>query len=70
MTDRLSLLDSITGAFVPIHRDGHKFVFAFGLVTLWMAVAADMGMSLIVTLNGLRLVRRDSARSCAGAGRL
>ncbi|MGI8439780.1 MAG: heavy metal translocating P-type ATPase [Thermoleophilaceae bacterium] len=26
-----------------------------GLVTLWMAVAADMGMSLLVTLNGLRL---------------
>ena len=33
----------------------------FGLVTLWMAVAADMGMSLIVTLNGLRLLRRDNA---------
>jgi Zn2+/Cd2+-exporting ATPase len=29
----------------------------FGLVTLWMAVAADMGMSLLVTLNGLRLLR-------------
>ena len=28
----------------------------FGLVTLWMAVAADMGMSLLVTLNGLRLL--------------
>jgi Cd2+/Zn2+-exporting ATPase len=30
----------------------------FGLVTLWMAVAADMGMSLLVTANGLRLLRR------------
>jgi Cd2+/Zn2+-exporting ATPase len=29
----------------------------FGLVTLWMAVAADMGMSLLVTLNGLRLLQ-------------
>jgi Cd2+/Zn2+-exporting ATPase len=29
-----------------------------GLVTLVMAVAADMGMSLLVTLNGLRLLRR------------
>ena len=28
-----------------------------GLVTLVMAVAADMGMSLLVTLNGLRLLR-------------
>ncbi len=29
----------------------------FGLVTLVMAVAADMGMSLLVTLNALRLLR-------------
>jgi Cd2+/Zn2+-exporting ATPase len=28
---------------------------AFGLVNLWIAVAADMGTSLAVTLNGLRL---------------
>jgi Cd2+/Zn2+-exporting ATPase len=27
----------------------------FGLVTLWLAVLADMGTSLAVTLNGLRL---------------
>lgn len=30
----------------------------FGLVTLIMAVAADMGMSLLVTLNALRLLGR------------
>jgi Cd2+/Zn2+-exporting ATPase len=29
-----------------------------GLATLWMAVAADMGASLLVTANGLRLLRR------------
>jgi Cd2+/Zn2+-exporting ATPase len=29
-----------------------------GLVTLVLAVAADMGMSLLVTANGLRLLRR------------
>jgi len=28
-----------------------------GLATLWMAVFADMGASLIVTLNGMRLLR-------------
>jgi Cd2+/Zn2+-exporting ATPase len=27
-----------------------------GLATLWMAVFADMGMSLLVTLNGLRML--------------
>jgi Cd2+/Zn2+-exporting ATPase len=31
-----------------------------GQVTLVLAVAADMGMSLLVTLNGLRLLRRRS----------
>ncbi|MBA3795541.1 MAG: cation-translocating P-type ATPase, partial [Rubrobacter sp.] len=30
----------------------------FGLVTLWAAVLADMGTSVAVTLNGLRLFRR------------
>ncbi len=27
-----------------------------GTATLWMAVFADMGMSLLVTLNGLRML--------------
>lgn len=30
-----------------------------GLATLWMAVFADMGASLIVVFNGLRLLRRN-----------
>ena len=41
---------------------GTKVVFlalaVSGLATLWMAVAADMGASLLVTANGLRLLRR------------
>jgi Cd2+/Zn2+-exporting ATPase len=28
-----------------------------GLATLWMAVFADMGASLIVILNGMRLLK-------------
>ena len=31
-----------------------------GVATLWMAVFADMGASLIVTLNGMRLLRQRS----------
>jgi Zn2+/Cd2+-exporting ATPase len=31
-----------------------------GWATLWMAVFADMGASLLVTFNGLRLLRRSS----------
>lgn len=34
------------------------FVLAIlGVATLWMAIAADMGASLLVTFNGLRLLR-------------
>ena len=40
---------------------GIKLVFMLlvvvGLSTMWMAVAADVGVSLLVTLNGLRLLR-------------
>jgi Cd2+/Zn2+-exporting ATPase len=39
----------------------------FGLVTLVLAVAADMGMSLLVTLNALRLLRTDRATAEATA---
>jgi cation transport ATPase len=28
-------------------------------VTMWMAIFADVGMSLIVTLNGMRPLRYD-----------
>jgi Cd2+/Zn2+-exporting ATPase len=39
---------------------GVKFLFfalaVFGVATLWMAIAADMGASLLVTFNGLRLL--------------
>jgi Zn2+/Cd2+-exporting ATPase len=48
---------------------------ALGFVNLWIAVAADMGTSLAVTLNGMRLAwpgysrteRRDRARDAARA---
>jgi len=40
---------------------GLKIVFIalalFGLASLWMAIAADMGASLLVIFNGLRLLR-------------
>ena len=35
-------------------------VMAFGAATLWMAVAADMGASLLVTFNGLRMLRQPT----------
>jgi Cd2+/Zn2+-exporting ATPase len=38
---------------------------AFGIVNLWIAVAADMGTSLAVTLNGMRLALTKGRRSTA-----
>ncbi len=35
----------------------------FGLVTLWLAVLADMGTSIVVTLNGLRLFNSSSGEN-------
>ena len=51
---------------------GIKAVFfalaLFGLATLWMAVFADVGASLLVVFNGLRLLRfRRAASSAKGA---
>ena len=41
---------------------GEKLLFlglaAAGVATLWMAIAADMGASLLVILNGLRLLKK------------
>jgi Cd2+/Zn2+-exporting ATPase len=34
---------------------------ATGMATLWMAIAADMGASLLVIFNGLRLLKGNEA---------
>ena len=36
---------------------------AAGMATLWMAIAADMGASLLVTANALRLLGGDAAKA-------
>ena len=52
---------------------GAKAIFlafmAFGAATLWMAVAADMGVSLLVTFNGLRMLRPVGAPGAPSAER-
>jgi len=80
MSDDLSRLpDAVTGARRAsrvmrqnvIASLAVKAVFVvlapLGLVTLVLAVAADMGMSLLVTLNGLRLLRGRPQRPAAAA---
>ncbi len=52
MSDRHSILDSITGAFVPVHPDGHKFIIGLAVATLILFfLAAPLGwLGLILTL--------------------
>ncbi|MDZ7289174.1 MAG: heavy metal translocating P-type ATPase [candidate division KSB1 bacterium] len=48
---------------ISLALKGIFFILALpGLATLWMAVFADMGASLLVTVNGMRLLKtRDSS---------
>ena len=50
---------------------GIKLVFLvlalFGHATMWMAVFADMGASLLVVANGLRMLRQEPGRSTTAA---
>ena len=39
MNDKHSILDSMLGAFVPIHPDGYKFVFGAALAALLLFLA-------------------------------
>ena len=39
-----------------------------GLVTLWLAIFADVGTSLLVTLNGMRLLRQGQRGPAGAAG--
>jgi len=39
----------------------------FGLASLWSAIAADMGASLVVTFNGLRLLRKRTTALAEGS---
>jgi Cd2+/Zn2+-exporting ATPase len=49
-------------AFSLVVKGAFVLLAPFGVVSLWMAVLADMGTSLIVTGNGLRLTRHRAAR--------
>src|SRR6476619_498558 len=52
MSDRHSILDSITSAFVPIHREGHKFILGFGVTAfILFMLARPLGwLGVIATL--------------------
>jgi len=47
-------------AFSLMVKGGFVLLAVAGLATLWMAVMADMGTSLLVIFNGMRLLRLES----------
>jgi phosphatidylserine decarboxylase len=67
MKDSHGILDSILGVFVPIHRDGYKFVFGAALVTLVLfALAAPLGWLAAVVTAAVAYFFRDPERVTPG----
>src|SRR6476646_9379770 len=52
MSERHTVLDSITSAFVPIHPEGHKFILGFAVAALILfLLAPPLGwLGVIATL--------------------
>jgi phosphatidylserine decarboxylase len=63
MTDRHGLIDTILGAFVPIHRDGYKFVAGAALATLILfALAPPLGWLAAIATAWCAYFFRDPER--------
>jgi phosphatidylserine decarboxylase len=63
MSDRHTLLDSITGALVPVHPDGRKFIFGFALGTvLLFLLAPPLGWIAAVATLACAYFFRDPTR--------
>ena len=63
MTDRHGLLDTILGAFVPIHPDGYKFVGGAALATLILfALAPPLGWLAAIATAWCAYFFRDPER--------
>ena len=63
MTDRHGLIDTILGAFVPIHPDGYKFVAGAALATLILfALAPPLGWLAAIATAWCAYFFRDPDR--------
>ncbi|HWM31804.1 MAG TPA: phosphatidylserine decarboxylase, partial [Methyloceanibacter sp.] len=63
MNDRHGILDSITGVFVPIHRDGYKFVAGAAVATLFLFLLSDtLGWLGVMATASIAYFFRDPDR--------
>jgi phosphatidylserine decarboxylase len=63
MNDRHSLLDTITNAFVPIHRDGYKFVGIAAIASLVLLLFAPvLGWIAVLLTAAIAYFFRDPER--------
>jgi phosphatidylserine decarboxylase len=63
MNDRHNLLDTITNAFVPIHRDGYKFVAGAAIATLFLfMLATPLGWIAAFVTAAIAYFFRDPER--------
>ncbi|HUW74695.1 MAG TPA: phosphatidylserine decarboxylase [Methyloceanibacter sp.] len=63
MNDRHHLLDTITNTFVPIHRDGYKFVAIAAIATLFLfMVAPPLGWIAALLTAAIAYFFRDPER--------
>jgi phosphatidylserine decarboxylase len=64
MSDRQSILDSITGAFVPIHREGHKFILGIAVAALILFILAPpLGWLAVIATVACAYFFRDPERA-------
>ncbi len=42
MQENRSLIDTISSVFVPVHKDGYKFVIAFAVITLVLISVSEL----------------------------
>ncbi|MGK2923101.1 MAG: phosphatidylserine decarboxylase [Methyloceanibacter sp.] len=63
MNDRHSLLDTITNAFVPIHRDGYKFVAGAAIAALFLLLFVPvLGWIAVLLTAAIAYFFRDPER--------
>ena len=71
MSERHTVLDSITSAFVPIHPEGHKFILGFAVAALILfLLAPPLGWLGVIATLACAYFFRDPERVTPAAVRV